>query len=251
MDLNDTVYKGSFGALMRFIERRETPYTDLTGILPAPDIDLTPLVHAIVDGPPDPVAEFDTNDAKQKLRRLRHQLDGLPELFVLHAMCISILRRRDPPQEALDLFFRIWREQGRFMAKNLPIRWLISTATTFGDHGLTPAQRQLGLGLSLMFDLIKLHDSERRLTRRPGDKAFLPRRKHPDPVPPLAFDMYGYSLTGGDLDRTMLAKLWRLAEEDPVIAPLGFRMLNMVMSDQRTIFARMRQLRKRSSNARE
>ena len=52
-----------------------------------------------------------------------------------------------------------------------------------------------------------------------------------------------------DLDRNMLARLWQLAESDPVFRPPGFRMLRMVMTDKRTVFARIQRRRNRKAEA--
>ena len=41
----------------------------------------------------------------------------------------------------------------------------------------------------------------------------------------------------------MLARLWRLAERDDTLQPLGFRMLRMVMTDKRSVFARVQRYR--------
>ncbi|MGR3615469.1 MAG: hypothetical protein ACU0BB_05470 [Paracoccaceae bacterium] len=242
MDLEDTIYPGSFYTLLNFLERKEVPYDDVTAVLPPVDVDFDVLAAQIVQAEPIPDETFDRQDAARKLQALLVEFDGQSMLWAVHAMCIAVLRRRDPPSLARDLFFRIWRERGSQMAEELPVRWLISAATTFADHGETMDQRVGGMGLSTLFDLIKLHDSERRVSTRRNSKAF-PRVKDKPFRDTLAFDMQGYSLTNGDLDRIMLARLWRISERDPVLRPLGFRMLRMVMTDKRTVFARVRQFR--------
>jgi hypothetical protein len=55
--------------------------------------------------------------------------------------------------------------------------------------------------------------------------------------------MEGYSLISGDLDRNMLARLWRLAEGDGALRPLGLHLLGLVVSDPNTVFARVRHYR--------
>lgn len=237
MDRDDLIYPGGFSKLMRFLERRQLPFEELDGYIPAADVDLVALHDTIV-----PPADGDIDDlpryvAARKWLELQYEFQGQSELFRLHAMLIAVSRRDHPPADALPLFFRIWDEHGQMMARDLPVRWLISAATTFADCGRTADQRALGMGLSLLFDLVKLHDSERRSTGVPGDtlQPFVPLRKRP----PLAFGMTQYSFKGGDLDKVMLARLWQLAERDRTIMPLGMRMLRIVMSDRRSVFGRV------------
>ncbi len=238
MDLDDAIYPGSFYSLLAFLERKELPYDNVGAVLPPPDVDLSLLAGQIIQAQPIPDDAFDRQDAARKFQALLVEFDGQSRLWAVHAMCIAALRRRDPDPRARDLFFRIWRERGAQMADELDVRWLISAATTFADHGQTNEQRLGGMGLSMLFDLIKLHDSERRVSARRNDRPFRRRKDKPFRAP-LAFGMRAYSLKTGDLDKIMLARLWRLAEADPVLRPLGFRMLRMVMRDPRTVFARV------------
>ncbi len=90
----------------------------------------------------------------------------------------------------------------------------------------------------MLFDLIKLHDSERRQSGRKNSSGFPRRRGGPRPDD-LAFGMDAYSLDRGDLDKNMLARLWRYTENDTVLQPLGVQMLRLVMSDPRSIFGRI------------
>jgi len=242
MDLASEKYPGGFYELMRRLEQRETAFRDAMAVLPPVDADLAPLFDRLTDGSAV-LPDGDRCDADKKMQSLRQQLDGQPEVLVLHAMVIAILRRKSPPQEAVTLFLRLWQEHGERLAGLLSARWMIAAATTFGDHGETLDQRLGGQGLSLLFDLIKLHESERRLSGRPATKPF--RRKLPaETKEPLAFDLRPYSLRTGDLDKNLLARLWRHAETDAVLRPLGFAMLRMVMSDDRTVFARIQKFKK-------
>ncbi|WP_227270295.1 hypothetical protein [Roseobacter weihaiensis] len=237
----DHIYPGGFDQLMRDFERRCRSFKQVDAVIPPADIDLDALHQEKLPQLAQPGAEGSPRYAQAKWARLHAELEGESALFLLHAMLIAILRRRDPPAEAVTLFIRVWREKGDAMAGELPVRWLISAATTFADHGANGDQRALGMGLSLLFDLIKLHDSERRLTGKPGNELF--RRRRSRVRPSLAFDMAPYAIRGGDLDRNMLARLWRLSRQDTTIRPLGKRMLEMVMTDNRSIFARTQRLK--------
>lgn len=133
------------------------------------------------------------------------------------------------------------------MAETLNVRWLISAATTFADHGQTGDERALGMGLSVLFDMIKLHDSERRLTGLTGNDPF--RRQGAGRVPGIAFGMQGYSFKGGDLDKVLLARLAQLADRTPRMRALAHTMLNLIMSERRSIFARVQMVKARRRGA--
>lgn len=246
-DLEDQIYAGGFSPIVKIYETNQLPFKNVHLVLPPPDVDLARLRNTIVRLPIPVDIEELCDDARSKHYQLQQEFTGENELFLLHAMLISILRRRDPPVAASDLFFRIWRENGDEMARTLPVRWLISSATTFADCGQTSAQRAGGMGLYMLFDLIKLHDSERRLSGWKNDKGF--RRKKDRIKHPLAFDMQPYFLARGDLDRTMLARLWKISESDATLRPLGIGMLRMVISDQRSVFSRVQKYRRKPANA--
>ncbi|MEX0319156.1 MAG: hypothetical protein AB3N21_14450 [Ruegeria sp.] len=239
-------YPGGFYSLMRHLERKEVPYLGPEKVLPPADVDLDMLARSVVDAPDPDVRFGNAQDARRKYHALKQEFAGQSQLHLIHAMCIALLRRQPAPPEARALFLRIWHEKGADLARELPVRWLISTATTFADHGETMDQRLGGQGLYILFDLIKLHDCERRVSLRPNDQAFeMVGMKHLKV--PLAFDMPEYSLRVGDLDRNLLARLWRYAEDDPVLRPLGFRMLKLVMSDPRSVFGRIQHYKNRQS----
>ncbi|MEK0163018.1 hypothetical protein VWX35_14930 [Phaeobacter sp. A36a-5a] len=243
MDIDNETYPGGFYSLLRQLEKKETPFIDPASALPPVDVDLSsllaPLPEAALQSPED---DLPSRHIARKWEALRAEFAGQPELWARHALCIAILRRRDPPEQARSLFLRIWREQGAMLAAELPTRWLISAAATFADHGDTMEQRLGGQGLQMLFHMIALHDSERRLSGRPTDSGF-PRVKGKK-LDDIGFGMKPYHLPHGDLDRHMLARLWRQVEDDAVLRPLGVRMLRMVMDDPRSIFGRIQRYKK-------
>ncbi|ATG42934.1 hypothetical protein PhaeoP18_00969 [Phaeobacter piscinae] len=239
MDIDNENYPGGFYKLLRQLEKKEVPFVEPLSALPAADADLTTLLGPLTDPGPKPATRKDLplHHIAHKWQSLREEFAGDPEIWAVHALCIAILRRRDAPADARALFLRIWAEHGGALAAGLPTRWLISAATTFADHGDTIDQRLGGQGLQLLFHLIKLHDSERRLSGRPTDSG-LPRVKGKD-LDDIGLGMTPYHLPHGDLDRQMLARLWRYGERDLVLRPLAIRMLRMVMEDPRSIFGRI------------
>lgn len=215
--------------------------SDLEGLLPAGDCDLETLKSQIVQAPKTPPDGFEKRSAQQRSAEFQAIFEGQSELTRLHALLIAILRRRAAPPEAQALFMRIWREQGKWLADHLEIRWRISAATTFADCGESADQRALGMGLSVLFDTVKLYESERRVSghapETPFEKADGYQRLG------MAFDMQPYALARGDLDKNLLARLWKLAERDDVMFPLARSMLFEVMTDKRSVFARLQQFK--------
>lgn len=237
------IYLGGFSELLRKYERRQRPFDNVDVVIPPLDVDLEGLHSDVVPAPLKAKEDAPFSSAEAKWFQLQAEFEGQSGLFLVHAMMVSILRRADPPTGAIALFDRMWAEKGPELAAGLPTRWLISAATTFADHGQTSDQRALGMGLWMLFDLIKLHDSERRITGQPGHKPFEIQKDVKRPPMPLG--MQPYALRKGDLDKTMLARLWALAERDATIRPLGKRMLYMIISDRRTIFGRVQKFKPR------
>ncbi|MGB3244985.1 MAG: hypothetical protein WBB25_10650 [Sulfitobacter sp.] len=243
MDAPGDLYNGGFAGLLRRQEKRQRSFDDVDEVLPDPDIDLVPLFDQSLPAPDMHFEDAPRFGALRKWLELQDEFQGQPRIFHLHAMLIAISRRDDPPQAAITLFHRIWDEHGAQMAKEIPVRWMISAATSFSDIGVKGDQRACGMALSILFDMIKLHDSERRISGQPGRVPFKPtkgRRRFP-----VAFDMDAYSFKGGDLDKIMLARIWQLCERDATIRPLGLAMLRKVMTEPRSIFGRVQELKKR------
>ena len=239
---DDAIYPGGLYDIVTRFETKRRPLNGAADALPPVDTDLTALWRQIVPPPPKPFEDALRYSAERKRLELQIQFEGRSEILLLHALLIALLRRSDPPEQALPLFLRLWAEEGEQLAETLGPRWLISAATTFADCGDTPVQRACGMGFSVLFDMIKLHDSERRLSGRAGNDPFPRRRK--DKVAPLAFDLEGYSMRNGDLDLNLFARLWKLCESDLTIRPLGLKMLELAMTDPRTVFARIQAIKK-------
>ena len=243
MDLGDEIYPGGYYKLVGRLERRAQPFDDPLAVLPVLNSDFNQYFNALTDESIT-IPEGDRCNIQRKWAQLCTEFAGQPQVLPLHAILIAILRRDDPPQEARNLFLRLWHDEGTRLTPLLTTRWLIAAATTFADHGDTVEQRLAGQGLSLLFDLIKLHDSERHLS---GQNSTEPFNRGANDAADIAFDMAPYAMRKGDLDKNLLARLWRLCEDDATIRPLGVRMLRMVMTDKRSIFARLQRFKSAAS----
>lgn len=246
MTTGSALYPGGLDGILQRLDKREAPFLDAWLEIPAADADLELQLAARV--PPLADGEDSSRDRRSIRRKwaaLRREFEGQPELFARNALMIAILRRRTPPEDARAAFVRIWKEAGKPLAEGLSTRWLISSAATFADHGATESQRMADQGFYLLFDLIKLHDSERRVSGKPLDRGFAWRRSRE--MDDLAFGLPSYSLAQGDLDLNLLARLARLADADPVFRPLGRRMLELVLNDPKTVFGRIQRYKRRAA----
>ncbi len=201
--------------------------------LPAPDVDLASLARTPA-APPGRLANGASAHAS-KAHALREELQGLSELAVLHAVLVSHLRKRRQPRVAAPLFLRMWAEEGPTLMAELPLRWLISAAITFGQHGATPGQRLLGSELNVLFSLMKLYEFERLHSGQTPDAPF--RRKRADASLPMG--MEPFALASGGLDINLLAPMWQRAEKMPVLGPLACDLLERLNADPGGVFRRI------------
>lgn len=233
---------------MKRAQSRRDPLEFAEGeFLPSLDEDLTPLrAQATVLEPNASGSSFAV-----KRRSLQQEFEGQPEILALHGLVIANLRKTEFPDQTPALFQRLWAEHGAFLIDRLPLRWLVSAITTFGDHGVNEAQRNIGRALTLMFGMIKLYEFERLYSGHYPSQAFSPEQKVNTPLP---LGIPSYSLIGGGLDVALLTRLWSDAQEDPVVQPLACHLLNAINSDPDTLFRRLgemadeRKLRKLQQN---
>lgn len=245
-DDKETIYVGGFAQLMAEETSRLQPFDDVQTVLPPADVDLHGLLLDRVPPPLKVPQDSPKHSAERTWMTLQAEFEGQSGLFLVHAMLVRVLSRISPPEAALALFLHCWIEKGDELAQNLPSRWLLAAARVFADHGRTADQRALGLGLSMLFDLIKLHESERRLSGRPGYKPF--RRIAGEKLFKIPLGMTPYSMKSGHLDRSLLTRLWAPGQREPTMRPLSMRLLNLVMTDQRTVFARLEKLKRRKAS---
>lgn len=191
---------------------------------------------------PDGAAEdaaFD--DFAARSRNLARAFAGRPRLHLVHAQCVTLLRRRDPPDGIVTLFHRLWTDHGDALAAALPLRWLISAATTFADHGPTATERQAGEGLSTLFAMLKLAETERLFSGFAPETPFRPGRSQS----PLPMGMQPFAIHGGDLDRALLTRIWRAGTSRPATDALTRRLLSELLDEPRGLFARLAAMRQR------
>ncbi len=207
--------------------------------LPPLHVDLKALLAATVPaaGPPPPGP---ASLHALKLREIRALLAGQSELAALNAILISHLRKAEFPEHAPALFRRIWTEEGDALRAHLPIRWLISSVITFGEHGETEAQRRIGLSMNMFFSLMKLYEFERFHSGVPPDQPFALGKTKGKVLP---MGMPPFAMIRGGLDINLLAQLWHDARKEPIAGALACQLLEQLNEDPRNLFRRIGMMR--------
>ncbi|VDC24320.1 hypothetical protein [Pseudogemmobacter humi] len=206
--------------------------------LPPADCDLKALLSARVAPEPPPGRGASTHAVKR--HEVRRDLEGFSELAALNGLLIAHLRKRRAPRHAAALFRRIWTEESAALLEELPARWLISSAITFGDHGETEGQRRIGLAANVLFSLMKLYEFERLYSGLPADRPFSVARRAAADLP---LGMPDFALVSGGLDINLLAPLWQMARAEPVAGPILNRLFERLNEDPRSLFRRIALMR--------
>lgn len=206
---------------------------------PPADLDLAPLLAARIPDNLPPLEGSQTLHAR-KLHQMRVELAGKPELAAVNAILIAHLRKQRHPAHAPALFRRLWAEAGSDLMPELPGRWLISSAITFGDHGETEAQRRVGLSINVLFSLMKLYEYERLHSGLDAATPYPIRRIRSQRLP---LDMPHFNLGSGGLDINLLAQIWNEARKAPVVGPLACHLLQRLNSDPHGLFRRIGMMR--------
>ena len=202
---------------------------------PPADLDLGPLLQARIPQEIPPLEGPQTLHAK-KLHQMRVELAGRPELAAVNAILIAHLRKQRFPAHTSALFRRIWTEAGAALMPELPGRWLISSAITFGDHGETEAQRRIGLSINILFSLMKLYEFERFHSGYAAETPFPIRRIRNRRLP---LDMPHFNLESGGLDINLMAQVWNEARKEPVVGPLACHLMQKLNADPGNLFRRI------------
>lgn len=240
-DTPNPAYPDGLPGILDHVNTRRAPLGFASGeAFPPLDCDLDALSRTTVTLPCDSTRT--RSDNSRKSWELARELEGQSALLHLNALLIAHLRKRSQPAHTADLFLRLWTEHPRTLIDRMDLRWKVSSLTTFGDHGKTPAQRSAGLGLSTLFNMMKLYESERLYSGRAAERPFTLDGRSNSPLP---LEMDAFSLIDGGLDMNLIGRLWQEADGDPVIRPLAHDMLDRLIDDPRTVFRRLRRLRSR------
>jgi len=134
--------------------------------LPAREVDLEPFIRARVPGPPGPTWAGRYKNFGRHFRSLEPEFAGRSRIAHLLACTIVVLRRHPENPVSMSLFRRITNERGETAAAAMNLRWLTSVCDTFCDIG-NPRDRALALTGTMVANLVKLTETERRLFAAP------------------------------------------------------------------------------------
>lgn len=238
MDHRDETFDGGLAAMLERYDARRAPFDPAAVDLPALDVDLATLAARPVTD--DDLVLRNRSRWSRKRAQIAREFVGKSQLALLNALLISNLRKSAAPDTAAALFQRLWHEQHVHLIEQLDLRWKVSSVITFADHGTTDVQRQVGQALRMLFSMMKLYEFERLYSRVPPDKPY-PARGRVETALPMEMD--DFSIRKGGLDVNILAPVWELALNDPVIAPLADHLMQELNHDPSTIFRRFRKMR--------
>ncbi|WP_417523841.1 glycosyltransferase family 2 protein [Marinovum sp.] len=244
-DRQTPTYDAGIQGVLEQMEARREPLTfSQDESLPPLEVDFAPFKAQTVPTPAeDPLRAAPVRSSnRRKLLEIREELAGTSELCALHGLLIAHLRKSDQPPQTAALFRRLWAEEHEHLLAQLDPRWLVSALTTFGDHGETEVQRRIGQAMTVLFGMMKLYESERRYSGLAADRPFALKGKNRGPLP---LEMDAFHLPAGGLDVNMLGRLWVDSGEDAVLRPLAHHLLDLLIHDPRTVFRRLRVMRKR------
>lgn len=220
----------------------ERPFVRFDGMVPPADLDIAAALSGRVVAPAGPREEGAFDDFGVKARNLARAFAGQPEVLLINAQIITLLRRRDPPGHVPALFARLWTEAHETLGAEHDLRWIIPSAETLARFGATEVQRRTGLGLSVLCKTVKLYETERLWSGSAPEAPFGGRRAE---AAQIALDQRPFAIAGGDLDRALITGIWLGAQGDTVAETLAVRLIPALLADDRAVFRRLRRMRAR------
>jgi len=126
--------------------------------------DFNSLKKKIVPGNDVVYTHGSDNKIEEHFMALKQEFAGKSELCYTHAKIIVLIRRGSDIKKNFELFQRLWREEKKFLLKNLNTRWLIAATDTFSDHTDDDVVKSLSIARVCLLNTVKLQESERFIT---------------------------------------------------------------------------------------
>ncbi|WP_039017101.1 hypothetical protein [Halocynthiibacter namhaensis] len=239
-------WKSGFAGLLNEWNLREEPFASNTVVLPDVHADLAILASTPC---PPPAANFTHQGRLHYPSRMQdvhvemsREYVAQSALCLMTAQLIPVFRRRNPADEFIVLWHRVWAEQAQHLLDRLSSRWKISAIQTFAELGETETERLLGCEAVQFFGMLKIFEAERKTSGLPSWKIFSFGAKNRGPMP---LKMEPFSLEDGDLDRYLVMRLFQLCQscQDTPVSWLVMDLLNALNTDSNNIFHRLAKVR--------
>ena len=239
-------YPDGLDGLSAYEQTRRAPFVYMPEDLPAVDVDLAALKEQIVPdlGPYDRYKPHRSDFYGYK-QRMYHDFAGKSELSFLVSCLVMMSRRALFPKEMCDLWYRIWTQEAAYLREEMNLRWKISALKTFGFHGRSEAERQVGRELFLLTGMMKISDTERSFSGKASDERFAPGNRSKKSFRQVALGMVPYSITDGDLDRIMLVQIYDAVQKckNSPVYDLAMEVLDAINTRDDTVFRRLTRMR--------
>jgi len=128
------------------------------------NLEFSKLKKTTIDGEKITYTHGSSNNLEAHLKALKDEFAGQSALCYEHAKIIVLLRRDFKTSENFKIFEKLWKEEKKFLLKNLNTRWLISAADTFADFSSNDTERAIAIACSCLLNTVKIQESERFIT---------------------------------------------------------------------------------------
>jgi hypothetical protein len=109
----------------------------------------------------DPDLGSNRADLPGYLKLVEQEFFGQPEILLVHAKLIVLIRRNYRTEECFALFQRLWDEQSKILLAKLNVRWLLSANDTFLDLSTDNEERLIAGWSVILANTVKLSETER------------------------------------------------------------------------------------------
>ena len=182
------------------------------------------------------------------LQDLRGEFSGQSELNYYHAQLSVLIRREYQVAKTYGQFLDLWTHEAHSLCQSLNLRWLVSAADTFAEHGRTLEHSSAGMLASVLINTIKIYETERVITATesctPKDELI---EKIQSQMVPLFGGMSCFTIGTDDTLRNMRWRLEPFFDHGPPGAILKTIFDRLQVSD--SAYARLRHRHKRKKTS--
>lgn len=212
------------------------------------DKDLITLKNTAIEGEKPAYTHGADKNVDNHLKNLRSEFAGASELLHYHASLIVMIRREYKIQRNFTRFEQLWAQEQDYLLEHLNIRWLVSAADTFADHSSDPVARALALNVAILFNTVKMQETERFLQQTEQLKD--DQERHTQLTAGRIDLLDGTSAFAVGTDDTLRNMRWRM-DEIAQLHPVGKLLTEIFqrLQNEDTVYQRFRQRHSRKKTA--